>query len=95
MRLQGKNKSIEYMRTSNTHLSPRGYELQAILLIICALFALVSRAQADIENVMMMGRSALYYDDYVTALNYFNRVLEARPTSADAYYLRAVAKFSL
>lgn len=83
------------MCTSNTHLSPRGYVLQAILLIFCALFALVSRAQADIENVMMMGRSALYYDDYVTALNYFNRVLEARPTSADAYYLRAVAKFSL
>ena len=29
---------------------------------------------------MRMGRSALYYDDYVTALNYFNRVLEASPT---------------
>ena len=80
---------------TSTSFPLRGCVQHAVLLIFCALFALASRAQTDIENVMRMGRSALYYDDYVTALNYFNRVLEARPTSADAYYLRAVAKFSL
>lgn len=42
-----------------------------------------------------MGRAALYYDDYVTALHYFNSAIEARPYMAEAYYYRAYAKFSL
>lgn len=42
-----------------------------------------------------MGRAALYYDDYVTAIHYFTSVVEARPYMADAYYYRAYAKFSL
>ena len=65
------------------------------LVIICALSALVGRAQTDVENVLTMGRIALAYDDYVTAIQYFNRVIEARPSMAEAYYYRADAKARL
>ena len=65
------------------------------LVLICALFALASRAQTDVENVLTMGRVALTYDDYITAIHYFNRVIEARPSMADAYFCRADAKARL
>lgn len=42
-----------------------------------------------------MGRSALYYDDYTTAIHYFNAAISAKPYLAEAYYYRAYAKFSL
>lgn len=44
---------------------------------------------------MLLGRSALYYDDYITAIHYFSTAIEAKPYLAEAYYYRAYAKFSL
>lgn len=52
-------------------------------------------AQINAQQVLLLGRSALYYDDFVTAINYFSSVIEAKPYMADAYYYRAYAKFSL
>lgn len=53
------------------------------------------RAQINTTQVMQMGRAALYYDDYVTAIHYFNSVLDAKPYLSDAYYYRGHAKFQL
>lgn len=64
-----------------------------LLLIASSFFEL--HAQVNTTQVMQMGRAALYYDDYVTAINYFNTVLGAKPYLSDAYYYRAYAKFSL
>lgn len=69
--------------------------LAAGLALVCALLSLVSRAQTDVPGVLQMGRAALSFDDYITAISYFNRAIEARPYTAEAYYLRGVAKFSL
>lgn len=65
------------------------------LVFICALFSLWSRAQTDVSGVLMLGRTALAYDDYITAITYFNQANQARPYLAEPYYWRAVAKFSL
>ena len=59
------------------------------------LFSTFSIAQINIENVVEMGRYALSYDDYLSAIHYFNSVLDVRPKHAQAYYYRAYAKFSL
>ena len=72
-----------------------GWLKYASLVMVCALFALASRAQTDVENVLTMGRVALTYDDYITAIHYFNRVIEARPSMAEAYFHRADAKARL
>ena len=42
-----------------------------------------------------MGRNALYFEDYVLAIQHFNQVIAAKPWLAEPYYLRAIAKYSL
>ena len=42
-----------------------------------------------------MGRHALYFDDFLTAIRYFNKVIETKPYLDKPYYYRAFAKFSL
>lgn len=44
---------------------------------------------------MITGRSALYYEDYVLSIQYFNQVLNAKPYLYEPWYLRGVAKFYL
>lgn len=72
-----------------------------ISLLSCAIFALVqfmpmrSYAQINTEQVMIIGRNALYYDDYLLAIQYFNQVIKAKPYLADPYLYRAIAKLQL
>ncbi len=44
---------------------------------------------------MTIGKNALYFEDYVLAIQYFNQVVTAKPYLADPYYYRAMAKFML
>ncbi len=44
---------------------------------------------------MMIGKNALYFEDYVLAIQYFNQVITAKPYLADPYYFRGMAKFML
>lgn len=52
-------------------------------------------AQIDAETITNMGRNALGADDYVTAIQYFNRAIESKPFLSAPYYYRAYAKFTL
>lgn len=67
------------------------------LLLVVALVALsvAANAQYRIDKVMSAGRSALYYEDYVLAMQYFNRIISSRPGLYEAWYLRGLAKFHL
>lgn len=65
------------------------------ILLICCLFPLSLLAQINTEQVTLMGRHALYFDDYLTAIRYFNKVIETKPYLDKPYYYRAYAKFSL
>lgn len=44
---------------------------------------------------MIIGRNALYYEDYVLAIQYFNQVILAKPHLAEPYFFRAIAKYYL
>lgn len=66
-----------------------------ILLLIGFLSHLVVGAQLNTDQVMRMGRNALYYDDYVLSIHYFNLVINARPSLYEPYYFRGLAKFYL
>ncbi|MDR0422948.1 MAG: tetratricopeptide repeat protein [Proteiniphilum sp.] len=61
--------------------------------ILAATFA--APAQVNTDRVMMIGKNALYFEDYVLAIQYFNQVITAKSYLADPYYFRAVAKFML
>lgn len=52
-------------------------------------------AQINTERVIIIGRNALYLEDYVLAIQYFNQVITAKPYLAEPYYYRAVAKLQL
>jgi len=63
----------------------------AALLVLCAPL----RAQINTDRMMSVGRTALYFEDYVLSIQYFNQVINAKPYLAEPYFYRAVAKLSL
>ena len=65
--------------------------ITASLLMFCA----PAKAQINTDRMMSMGRTALYFDDYVLSIQYFNQVINAKPYLAEPYFFRAVAKLSL
>lgn len=67
-----------------------------IMLIATALMtALCAHSQINTDQMLRVGQNALYFDDYMVAIQYFNRVIEAKPYLAQPYFMRAVAKFNL
>lgn len=70
---------------------------RAIIACTAALWMLCApvKAQINTDRMMSVGRTALYYDDYVLSIQYFNQVINAKPYLAEPYFYRAVAKLSL
>ncbi len=53
------------------------------------------RGQINTDHVMIMGRNALYYEDYVLGIQRFNMVISAKPFLSEPYFYRGLAKFYL
>ena len=67
-----------------------------LAIILPALFAAPKcQAQINTDRVMNIGRNALYFNDYVLAIQYFNQVIAVKPFLAEPYLFRAIAKMSL
>ena len=67
-----------------------------LTLILALLLATVSvHAQINTEQVVNIGRNALYFEDYILAIQYFNQAIKAKPFLAEPYFYRSVAKISL
>lgn len=66
-----------------------------LIAFIIMLSSFSSIAQVDTDRVMIIGKNALYFEDYVLAIQYFNQVITAKPYLAEPYYFRAVSKFML
>ena len=47
------------------------------------------------DRITTIGRNALYFDDYVLSIQYFNQVIKLKPYLAEPYLLRAIAKIQL
>lgn len=65
-----------------------------VLTFICLLPALLP-AQINTDRVMTIARNALYFEDYVLSIQYFNQVISAKPYLYDPYFYRGMAKFYL
>lgn len=52
-------------------------------------------AQINTDQVLRVGQNALYFEDYMLSIQYFNRVIQAKPYLAQPYFLRAIAKLNL
>ncbi len=68
-----------------------------ILILVLSVVAVLPRAEAQIntDQVMRVGRNALYFEDYMLSIQYFNQVIAAKPYMAQPYFFRALAKFNL
>lgn len=56
---------------------------------------LAGMAQFNTDRLVTIGRSALYYEDYVLSMQYFNQVISAKPYLYEPWYFRGVAKYYL
>ncbi len=72
------------------------YFLPRLVACLCLLFtSLGAYAQINTDQVMNIGRNALYFEDYILSIQYFNQVIAAKPYLAEPYFFRAVAKINL
>ncbi|MBP1616250.1 MAG: hypothetical protein H6Q14_77 [Bacteroidetes bacterium] len=53
------------------------------------------KAQIDTEKAMTTGRNALYREDYTTALDCFDQVINVKPFLSEPYYYRAITRYYL
>ena len=68
------------------------YTLAALGLLLSAS---TLRAQIDVEQALSIGRNAIYFNDYIVSMGYFNQIIGLRPWMAEPYFYRAVAKINL
>lgn len=68
-----------------------------ILLCIAAWFLTIGSIQAQLntDRITAIGRNALYFNDYVLSIQYFNQVIKLKPYLSEPYLLRAIAKIQL
>lgn len=52
-------------------------------------------AQLNTDRILTIGRNALYFEDYVLSIQYFNQVIKIKPFLAEPYMYRAIAKIQL
>ena len=70
---------------------------QASLYCLVFLFLVPTNIQAQLntDRITAIGRNALYFDDYVLSIQYFNQVIKLKPYLSEPYLLRAIAKIQL
>ena len=66
-----------------------------LILLLTVVNSIVISAQINTERVTLIGRNALYFEDYVLAIQYFNQVIKSKPYLAEPYYYRSIAKYYL
>lgn len=54
-----------------------------------------AKAQLNTDRITAIGRNALYFDDYVLSIQYFNQVIRIKPYLSEPYFYRAIAKIQL
>jgi len=67
-------------------------------ILFTILFLVQSHAafsQYKVDRLITIGRSALYYEDYVLSMQYFNQAISAKPYLYEPWFYRGVAKYSL
>ena len=65
------------------------------IVFILLFFPLSIWAQYNTDRLLTIGRSALYYEDYVLSIQYFNQAISAKPYLFEPWYYRAIAKYYL
>ena len=65
------------------HNAAKGFMLFLALL----LGMLSGRAQVNTDQVLRIGQNALYFEDYMLSIQYFNQVIASKPYLAQPYLM--------
>ena len=71
------------------------YILVLVLYSFSAAVFTPAHAQFNTDRITAIGRNALYFEDYVLSIQYFNQVIHLKPYLAEPYFYRAIAKIQL
>lgn len=71
------------------------FKICLIALYLCGIGCGVGHAQLNTDRITAIGRNALYFEDYVLSIQYFNQVIKLKPYLAEPYLFRAIAKIQL
>ena len=66
-----------------------------LYIVLGCCMSVMSMAQLNTDRITAIGRNALYFDDYVLSIQYFNQVIKLKPYLSEPYLLRAIAKIQL
>ncbi|MDE6827035.1 MAG: tetratricopeptide repeat protein [Paramuribaculum sp.] len=69
--------------------------LRRIIILCWAVCSFAAYGQINVDQVVRVGRNAMYFEDYVLSIQYFNQAIDAKPYLAKPYFYRAVAKYNL
>lgn len=69
--------------------------LKCFVFFLLLFTSFIAKAQYRVDRLITVGRSALYYEDYVLSIQYFNLAISARPYLYEPWYYRSVAKYNL
>ena len=69
--------------------------MRTLWLLLLAFLPFTASAQYNVDRLIMSGRVAVYYEDYVLGIQYFNQALSLKPYLYEPWQLRAIAKFNL
>ena len=65
------------------------------LTFLFLMMSLSAFSQLNTDKVLRFGRNALYFEDYVLSIQYFNEVIKVKPYLAEPYFYRSIAKINL
>ncbi len=71
------------------------YWKKIVIVVCCLLTAQMSKGQLNTDRITAIGRNALYFEDYVLSIQYFNQVIRLKPYLSEPYLYRAIAKIQL
>ena len=71
------------------------HSIRYIFLVALSLVSFLARAQINTDQVVAIGRNAMYFEDYILSIQYFNQAIAAKPYLAEPYFYRSVAKLQL
>ena len=66
-----------------------------IIIFFLLLATMTVKAQWNTGSMLRMGQNAIYFDDYVSAIENFNGIIRVKPYLSEPYFFRGLAKQNL
>lgn len=66
-----------------------------VMVLLWVTVSMAAFAQWNTYNMLQMGKSAIYFDDYISAIEKFNNVIRVKPYLSEPYFFRGLAKMNL